>query len=198
MPHHKKPGISRGTLCRAGLHDEWVLRGRHWRCLPCTRSYTSMYTKTRRATDEQFHEREKSYHRGYDTEWRKKPSSREQHRKAQARLMKTDSIYRRLQRLASVNAHHKKIKSGWTPELFVQRWQTQEGKCIICDEPMLPEGRSRRSVHRDHNHITHSPRALLCCACNRDIVGLIERLLKTGKMHLLNKAVSYLQQWEVT
>jgi hypothetical protein len=53
-------------------------------------------------------------------------------------------------------------------ELFAE----QDGKCAICEkewEPLTKAGKKARRMHRDHNHITLTPRGLLCAPCNRHL-----------------------------
>lgn len=56
--------------------------------------------------------------------------------------------------------------SGWTQAQFEEAWLKQEGRCDICQLPMLMRGREPTSVCADHDHVTGKPRALLCRGCN--------------------------------
>lgn len=60
---------------------------------------------------------------------------------------------------------------GWPPELFEETWKEQNGKCAICEIPLIPFGKGASSVHSDHDHRTGSPRGLLCARCNRALGG---------------------------
>jgi hypothetical protein len=65
-------------------------------------------------------------------------------------------------------------RTGWTREAFEAAWESQCGLCACCGKPMRPHGNRGDSVHRDHDHATGVPRALVHSACNR-LVGLFER-----------------------
>lgn len=53
-------------------------------------------------------------------------------------------------------------KYGLTPEAFDEMLESQEGKCAICKEQLLPG----RGQHVDHNHETGAIRGILCNGCN--------------------------------
>jgi len=53
-----------------------------------------------------------------------------------------------------------------TKDDFDRLLASQDGRCAICNDPMISElnNRSRPSV--DHEHISGRVRALLCAGCN--------------------------------
>ncbi len=55
---------------------------------------------------------------------------------------------------------------GITEDDFLNLWENQEGKCLICDIHLVPRGRSMDSAAVDHNHLTGEIRGLLCKSCN--------------------------------
>jgi Recombination endonuclease VII len=59
-----------------------------------------------------------------------------------------------------------KKKFNITPEYFSYMLEAQDGRCAICNDPLL-EGKGGLAV--DHNHRTGQIRAILCNACNSTI-----------------------------
>lgn len=59
-----------------------------------------------------------------------------------------------------------------SPDQFNSMWESQKGKCGICQVEMAPRGRDPHAVSVDHNHQTGEIRGLLCQACNRGIGNL--------------------------
>jgi hypothetical protein len=53
-----------------------------------------------------------------------------------------------------------------SPSTFNLMWESQSGKCAICEQPMEPRGRKKSAVTVDHNHQTGKVRGLLCRGCN--------------------------------
>lgn len=78
-------------------------------------------------------------------------------------------------------------KFGISLEEFHKMWDNQSGLCGICNEPMLPDGNFKNSVHVDHDHKTGKVRGLLHSVCNRKL-GIIE------DFNFLNKALNYLRK----
>ena len=79
-------------------------------------------------------------------------------------------------------------KYGITPDQFKQMFETQQGKCAICNE----EPKTKRGLHVDHNHETGKVRGLLCHGCNVALGSFKEDI------GLLNKAIEYLRsrKWQ--
>ena len=75
-----------------------------------------------------------------------------------------------------------------TPDQFNDMWESQGGKCGICQIQMAPKGRSKEAVSVDHNHQTGEVRGLLCGACNRGIGNLRDC------PDILEAAAKYLRQ----
>lgn len=73
-------------------------------------------------------------------------------------------------------------KYGITPEDFKQMFETQQGKCAICNE----EPKTKRGLHVDHDHETGKVRGLLCHGCNVALGSFKD-------VTLLNKAIEYLR-----
>lgn len=61
----------------------------------------------------------------------------------------------------------RKHKTGWSEEDFNSMWTQQRGYCAICQQPMLPSGRSGKSATADHCHETGLKRGLPCSNCNQ-------------------------------
>lgn len=78
--------------------------------------------------------------------------------------------------------------SGWTAALFESAWVRQEGRCAICQVPMLDGGCANESVAADHDHGTGHVRELLCAKCNRHL-GIFERNLDAFTAYLKKHGV---------
>jgi hypothetical protein len=74
-------------------------------------------------------------------------------------------------------------KYGITADNFKQMFETQQGKCAICNE----EPKTKRGLHVDHDHETGKVRGLLCHGCNVALGSFKEDVT------LLNKAIEYLR-----
>lgn len=82
---------------------------------------------------------------------------------------------------------------------FEDLWESQKGKCALCHEPMLREGRDFVSACVDHDRS--------CCSgkksCGQCVRGLIHwgcnMLLGYAKDNpdVLKHAIDYLEQWEL-
>jgi hypothetical protein len=90
----------------------------------------------------------------------------------------------RLSRLAAAKAHavrhltHAQRQSGWTVALTEEYWDKQAGLCAICSVAMVRgEMNGMTTMHRDHDHATLKPRALLCQRCNTGL-GKYEKWIK--------------------
>lgn len=72
----------------------------------------------------------------------------------------------------------------------------QNYKCLVCDQPLIKTGRTRKA-QIDHSHSTGKVRGILCPRCNLTI-GYIEEAL-TRNPEVLIRAVKYLNlPFEVT
>jgi len=67
---------------------------------------------------------------------------------------------------------------GMTEALFNKMFIEQQGRCGVCNEPMLPTGRGLESAHIDHDHATGKIRELLHGRCNTGI-GLLREDVDT-------------------
>ena len=75
---------------------------------------------------------------------------------------------------------HLKITYGITPEDYDKMYQSQDGKCAICDLVTA-------KFYIDHSHESHRIRGLLCLNCNWGL-GHFRDSAK-----LLTKAIKYLK-----
>lgn len=73
-----------------------------------------------------------------------------------------------------------KKKYNISPEDYDKMFETQQGKCAICDTVSV------KALHVDHNHETGKIRALLCSHCNVGLGHFKESL------NLLDRAKEYL------
>ena len=73
---------------------------------------------------------------------------------------------------------------GLTIDQALQLYQSQNGRCAICDAP--PNG---RRLSLDHDHKTGRPREFLCCKCNT-AVGIVENTDR------LKRLQAYIQKHE--
>jgi hypothetical protein len=83
-------------------------------------------------------------------------------------------------------------RTHWWVERVEMFWNTQAGKCAICETPMQranEAGVGKRTMCCDHNHLTGHPRALLCGNCNKGL-GHFE-----DDPGLLERAADYLRRW---
>lgn len=62
-----------------------------------------------------------------------------------------------------------RLNYGITENDFLELWENQDGKCMICDTNLIPRGRKHNCVAIDHNHLTDEIRGLLCRGCNSGI-----------------------------
>lgn len=83
-----------------------------------------------------------------------------------------------------------RTKIGWI-DRYENMFLTQEGKCAICGIVFTSENKAT-TPHRDHNHITGSPRALLCHRCNTGISLFREN------PDYLRLAANYVEHWSST
>lgn len=76
-----------------------------------------------------------------------------------------------------------KAMYGLEPEQYKSMYETQQGKCAICNE----EPKTKRGLHIDHNHKTGKVRGLLCHGCNVALGSFKE------DVNTLNKAIEYIR-----
>jgi hypothetical protein len=79
-------------------------------------------------------------------------------------------------------------EAGWTLERHDQFLVTQNGRCAICKiefESLV------KKPACDHDHLTNTPRGLLCNDCNAGL-GFLK-----DNPSILASAIEYLQQWKV-
>lgn len=60
-------------------------------------------------------------------------------------------------------------KYGITLEERDEMFESQNGMCPICKDPMLKRGTEGKSAVIDHDHITGAVRGLICNTCNKGI-----------------------------
>ena len=85
---------------------------------------------------------------------------------------------------------HLKYKYGISPEQFLSSWDSQNGKCAICEEQLpdlLTYENRRRGYAIDHNHETGEFRGILCLPCNT-LLGMAN-----DSSDILDKAINYLK-----
>lgn len=81
-----------------------------------------------------------------------------------------------LSRGGRVKTWEANLKSSYGADLswYKKQFDTQGGKCAICDRQISYRG---INTHVDHNHKTKVLRGLLCRGCNINKVGFIESSL---------------------
>lgn len=95
------------------------------------------------------------------------------------------TLYQSEEYRSKFRANCRKYSSGFTPTLWAVALSLQNHMCAIC-ETDLKTMRSTR-VHADHDHITRSPRGVLCQKCNAGL-GMFGDSIKN-----LRAAINYLQ-----
>jgi hypothetical protein len=83
--------------------------------------------------------------------------------------MRAISRARHLRRKASgeYRAEHLRNRYGITPDDENALWESQDGRCAICQREL--DRTDYRRTHLDHNHDTGAVRGFLCIACNQGI-----------------------------
>jgi len=92
-------------------------------------------------------------------------------------------------KLAELAVAAKRLKNGFTPEVYSARMAEQGGRCAICGIQMTT-GRGPAGAHADHWHDGRGPRGVLCRQCNW-VLGRVK-----DDHAILVKAVAYLKRWE--
>lgn len=75
---------------------------------------------------------------------------------------------------------------NFPPELYKQRLKEQNNLCAIC-KTNKPGGKGQ--FHADHNHVTNSPRGVLCHNCNVALGNFKDN------PEILKSALKYLEMW---
>lgn len=78
---------------------------------------------------------------------------------------------------------------GTTIESYEKLLDAQNGCCAICG---VHQSELDRSLHQDHNHISGSPRGLLCFHCN-SALGQLD--VDSKGIELLLKAIEYVRKY---
>lgn len=155
-------GIDKTKLCRGCQQEK-----------PLLEFYAHRSTKDKRATyckvcaKVKDRERRAQDHEGYKQylrEWR------EMNREQQKRSMRNWRL---------------KVY-GLTPDDYIDMYEQQEGKCLLCGESGETFG--GRRLHIDHDHETGKVRGLLCGLCNAGI-GMLK-----DSPDLLRLAASYIEE----
>jgi hypothetical protein len=87
-----------------------------------------------------------------------------------------------------VRAYYRMKTYGVSPEVFLEMFTRQNGRCAICLDPIsdAPNLTSEERCHIDHDHETGAVRGLLCNRCNRGLGQFKDDLTR------LKGAVAYL------
>lgn len=79
-------------------------------------------------------------------------------------------------------------KYGITVEHYNEQLKKQSGCCYICKKKPTD-----RKLAVDHNHYTGKVRGLLCTACNKDILGTIER--RKNRDEIIVNMLAYIKEF---
>lgn len=113
----------------------------------------------------------------YNRRWR--AANREKSRKYQREYQRK---YRQLPHVKEYRvAAQRKYFTGFTAEMFAERFAAQNGLCAICG--VAP------ATDADHDHATKQPRGVLCGHCNRGLGHFFDDPAK------LQSAADYLRRW---
>ena len=95
---------------------------------------------------------------------------------------------KRCKRNSALKKHY-----GITLTEYEAMHDAQAGLCALCGSAQRPRRTARGAVHSslsvDHDHATGIVRGLLCGACNRYVVGIVERV-----PGYLERLIEYLQR----
>ena len=113
--------------------------------------------------------------------------------KTPARILEKNRRYRVRNREAVL--YHKRNarlrRFGLEPEDLTRMLEQQHYKCLLCEIPIIREGRGTNSAHLDHCHACGTVRGLLCKRCNV-LVGFLEL-----PYWLVEKALSHVHRHDV-
>ena len=85
-----------------------------------------------------------------------------------------------------VRQYRLKHRYGLSHEDWLEMWESQGGKCAICNTPFNKPS----DACIDHNHKTGEKRSLLCRKCNPAIGFFGDNL------ELMKEGIRYLERWE--
>lgn len=105
------------------------------------------------------------------------PNYRREKNAAQRKRLGDDEFKRR------TNAYKRKSKTGATPEWVEQQRVVQGGCCAICRVLLTDTVNGLDQECVDHCHVTKTPRALLCRACNISI-GMYENAQRAAGLRI--------------
>ncbi len=103
---------------------------------------------------------------------------------ARNRCYTHDRKFRAAQRKRSHDKHVGRTY-GLAPGEYDELCAFQDGLCAICRRAKCV-GVSGKHLAVDHDHVSGSPRGLLCVVCNREVVGKYD-------IEALQRAIDYLQ-----
>ena len=89
------------------------------------------------------------------------------------------------------NISLRRLKNGWTRDLFDEILKKQNNECAICRISLIT-GMYGNAASADHCHTTNIPRGILCKRCNL-MLGLAKDNIDT-----LSYAIAYLKMWKRT
>lgn len=119
---------------------------------------------------------------------------RQSHKKGRCRSC--SNLYRNSIQEDSIKIRRKywyiKNKYNLSKEEFIRLWDSNNGKCHICNKILeeTKQGQQGQNLHAgsiDHDHLTNIVRGILCNACNKGI-GLLNDNVK-----ILREAIKYLK-----
>lgn len=143
------------------------------------RAYDRAYYKARYAADPEFRRKKAERLR----KWRKKNPE-----KVRAQWLRHDANNRKAR---AASAHARTLgRYGLSAEDYAAIYRGQNGRCAICgrQETRMFSGKVSR-LSLDHDHITGTPRGLLCVKCNSGL-GMFNDTSGT-----LLSAWRYLSKW---
>ena len=116
-----------------------------------------------------------AYHKNYHLKNRKKLLTKKNkyYQKNKERILRNNDVSRMFQRY------------GITPKERKEIHRLQDGKCLICKDPVTL---MNRNTHIDHDHKTGKVRGLLCIRCN-NLLGSAR-----DNIEILQSAIEYLQK----
>ena len=103
---------------------------------------------------------------------KEKEKNRKYFLKNREKILEKQRKYNKENPLKRKNAILKNVY-GITLVQYNQMFETQEGKCAICQRH---QNELTRTLCVDHNHKTNKVRALLCVTCNTDVSVVENRL----------------------